>query len=318
MKQFYLLISGLLLLGTGCTPQIYTSATTSYPPRPKESHVILYEEGQNAPPAAEPLGKITVEGSEKNNSYGEIVELAKATTNHFGGNSLSISEHVWPDTYLPRRLIRGQMLLLPDSLYAAICDSESRMPQSAALTYKGSNRFVWNKPRGHTLFLNAGYAFVLTKLFNTRGATGDASRGLDINGGYQWTAPNGLGIGVRYSGYFTSLDYTNNQIHIGLHYIAPEFVLRQEVNDRWTVREAIGVGYAYYRERIDHLSAATSGVGYHLNVGVEYKITRYIGIGVDAGLYSTHFGSMVRWLETDGGYPGILRVSLNGGLRCYF
>lgn len=306
------------LLLASCSPKVYTSASKTYAPRPEGSHVLLYEEDRPVPPAAEPLGKVSVEGTLINNDYAQAVRLASQAVNRTGGNTLRIEAHELPDTYIPRLILQGEMYLLPEPLYASISLSEAQIRPLTPPDAKDNSRLIWDKYRGHTVFFNAGYAFVLTQLFNATDVTGDASRGLDINAGYQWTFESGFGAGLRYSGYFTSLAYYRTKVNIGLHYIAPEFVLRQEFSDRWTVREALGVGYAYYSEQTGPLSSRVSGVGYHLDLSAEYKITRHIGIGIGGGLYSAHFSEMDGWLGTEAANSGIVRISLNGGLRCYF
>lgn len=57
-------------------------------------------------------------------------------------------------------------------------------------------------------------------------------------------------------------------------------------------RRHSGVGYARFSEDIGDISLKYSGFGFHADLGVEYKLTRHIGIGIGAGAYIASFGTM--------------------------
>ena len=112
------------------------------------------------------------------------------------------------------------------------------------------------------------------------------------------------------------------KLKVRLHYFAPEFVLRQEAgrNRRWAFHESVGLGYARYTEQMGSLSGGIGGLGFHVEVGFEYKLAQNVGIGASVGTYGTQFSSMDDAVSqyNDDQKGGISRISLNGGLRFYF
>ena len=113
------------------------------------------------------------------------------------------------------------------------------------------------------------------------------------------------------------------KLKVRLHYFAPEFVLRQEAgrNRRWAFHESVGLGYARYTEQMGSLSGGIGGLGFHVEVGFEYKLTQNAAESGPASELTAH-GS-VRWTTRCREYDddqkgGISRISLNGGLRFYF
>ena len=170
--------------------------------------------------------------------------------------------------------------------------------------------------------LHAGYAFITSDFYLPAGVSGNPKQGLDINAAYQWTSRIGIGFGLRYSGYFTSVMSEGAKLKVRLHYFAPEFVLRQEAgrNRRWAFHESVGLGYARYTEQMGSLSGGIGGLGFHVEVGFEYKLAQNVGIGASVGTYGTRFSSMDDAVSqyNDDQKGGISRISLNGGLRFYF
>lgn len=183
-----------------------------------------------------------------------------------------------------------------------------------------------------TLSLDAGYAFITSKyLLPDEYVSGNPKQGLDIGLSYQWLWNIGLGIGIRYSGYFSSYtqqltpDDGTSALHakdrLRLHYVAPEFVLRQQIGRKWMFHESVGIGYVRYTEQMAGLSMGINGFGIHTTLGVEYKLAKNVGLGFSVNAYSARFRSQDRFIEsyTDNKRKaGITRISLDGGLRFYF
>lgn len=91
-------------------------------------------------------------------------------------------------------------------------------------------------------------------------------------------------------------------------------------NRRWAFHESVGLGYARYTEQMGSLSGGIGGLGFHVEVGFEYKLAQNVGIGASVGTYGTRFSSMDDAVSqyNDDQKGGISRISLNGGLRFYF
>ncbi len=327
-----LLAAVLLLQSVGCAPKIYTSIQKSRPARPEGSPVLVYYISDTLPDRAEVLGRVEIRdnGMSTKCSYPEVLRLAKNEANKAGGNGLILTWHREPTEFGSScHQIAGDILLMPDSIY-----KDSYLRNTAMQAYRAryfsipANTAVTSRPPAEsgttpcTLLVNAGYGFIISNADIVEGVTGNPQQGFDLNAALQWVSRKGLGVGLRYAGYFSSADANGIGFDIRLHYIAPEFVLRQTVGRRgkWAFQEALGVGYARFSEDIGDISLKYSGFGFHADLGVEYKLTRHIGIGIGAGAYIASFGTMeypsAEYAPTDN--AGITRITVNGGLRFYF
>lgn len=183
-----------------------------------------------------------------------------------------------------------------------------------------------------TLSFDAGYAFITSKyLLPDEYVSGNPQQGLDIGLSYQWLWNSGFGLGVRYSGYFSSftLQSTSDdgkysvraKDRLRLHYVAPELVLRQQIGRKWLFHEAVGIGYVRYTEQMAELASGINGFGIHVILGIEYKLAKNVGLGFSVNAYSARFRSQDRFIESYSDKKqkaGITRLSLDGGLRFYF
>ncbi|WP_295940521.1 porin family protein [uncultured Alistipes sp.] len=317
----------------GCSPQIATNIQKSYPARIEGSTVLVYDITDTLPASAELLGDIRIKdtGFSTECNYDQVMNLAKERTNRIGGNGLHLTSHKKPTAFGSScHQIEANMLLIPDSVYTASyfdnIASQSDNQYAGSYTVKTpksetvSSGTVYKTPH-NTLIVNAGYAFITSKMEAVAGSANDLKQGLDINAAYQWTAKSGLGVGLRYSGYFASTDVGyGTKLKLGLHYIAPEFVISQRVGRRWIFRESVGIGYARYTESVSSLSAGINGFGFHVDLGFEYRLSQVVGIGASIGAYSMRFNSaddIMQQYNRDE-KAGISRISLNGGLRFYF
>ena len=325
-----LIAATAMLTATGCTPAIYTNIQKSYPARPEGSTVLVYNLTDTLPSQAEVLGSVEVRdnGLSSNCGFRQVLQLAKDATNNAGGNGLILTWHKEPSAFGSScHQIAASVLLLPDSIYTAfyfdnialqnyrtnLLDIPANTAQKAPLPANSER-----KPCA--IMINAGAAFVLSKTKTAEGVTGNPRRGLDINGAFQWTARSGLGFGLRYSGYFTSAKLDGTKFDIRLHYVGAEFVMRQNLGRKWAFHESIGLGYAQYSETIYKLSMNQAGLGSHVDLGVEYKLSRSVGLGFSIGAYSVSFNTSNYADSESASYKkdGIARLSLDGGLRFYF
>lgn len=124
------------------------------------------------------------------------------------------------------------------------------------------------KTYGILLKTTVASTIIFSKFYVPNGFTGAPKQGWDLNAAYQWI-PRGCGVGVHYSGYFTSITGDAKKLNIGLHYARPEFVMRQQAGRRWIFRESIGLGYARRSERVESLSTGINGYGAHVEVAAE-------------------------------------------------
>ena len=320
-----------LLLTTGCAPSVSTRIQKSYPARIEGSTVLVYTMTDSLPEPTEVLGSVRVKdsGFSINCNYEQVMQLAKNETNKAGGNGLRLTEHKEPTALGSTcHRIAADILLLPDSAYTATYFDNIAVQNARSTIYGYPNNYApqhserkpYIETGRNTFVFNIGYGLITSDYYVPDGVSGNPKQGLDVGVGYQWTSKQGFGFGLRYSGYFSSVESGAAKMKIGLHYFAPEFVLRQDFGRRWLLRESIGIGYARYVEKLGSISAGIGGFGYHMDLGIEYKLSRYVGIGVGIGLYGTRFSSMdeIVGAYSDKEKAGIARINLNGGLRFYF
>lgn len=311
-----------LLLTTGCAPKIYTSLQTRLPARSANAEILVYEPTDTLPSSTEVLGGLLIK-NEKGAArcdYDEAMLLARNETNRAGGNGMHITWHQTPAGPGIGHQLAAEILSLPDSVFRT--DYAANIVRQQALTalfapHARSHRGAQSEYRNN-FFVNAGCAFITSEFLVPYNFDGNPRRGLDINAGYQYTI-RGIGFGLRYSGYYTSGELNREKDRMRLHYFAPEFVLRQALSDRWSINESIGAGYAMYRENFRGVTGKMGGFGYHVNLGIECKIARGLGVNVGAGMYSARFSSMDSLAkEVADKKAGITRISLHGGFRFYF
>lgn len=315
MRKIYistqvLAVAALLLL-TSCSPKIQTSVLKRYPARSEGSPVVVYRLADSValPAETEVLGVVNVEdgGFTTGCSYDKVLQLAKEQVNRHGGNGLYLTWHKEPSALGSScHQLGGEMLLLPDSedSYYNAVELPSQPPKPA-----GKGR--------HAFLLSAGGGFVTSDLYLTPGLSGNPKQGFDANVAYQWVSAKGFGIGVRYSGYFTSVDGFMDKLKMRVHYFAPEFVMRGKIGRDWELHCSAGFGYASYVEKVDMLSASIDGYGSHLDLGVERKLSEHVSLGGGIGLYGTLFKDLDQYNDDDQ-KGGISRISLTAGLRFHF
>lgn len=332
----------LLLAGTGCAPKVYTMLQKSYPARPADAEVQLFYLNDPVPDDAEVLGRVEIrdEGTATNCGYQSVVKLAKEATNRAGGDGLHIVWHLIPSMSGGTcHQIAGDMLRLgnpapvaattpyetttanagqTDSTPAATAGGLVTTPQqrNAAST----SRF---KRTPFTLEINAGYGMIISEMEALSGMEGNPRRGLNLNAALRWASQKQVGAGLRYSGYFSSVQYSDGfiqdeRLKLHVHYIAPELVMRQSIGKRWELHETLGVGYASYGESLRKLKASLNGFGGHLTFGAEYRLSNHFALGLGIAGYRYIFPNQVVLTSETESTQGITLLSINGGLRILF
>lgn len=176
-----------------------------------------------------------------------------------------------------------------------------------------------------TLMVNAGYAFIVSKVEMVDGVTGNPRQGFGLNAALQWASHNGIGAGLRYAGYFSSAKvagtgFDPQRFNIHLHYVGPELVLRQEAGKRWRFHESFGLGYAVYGERLKNVSVRVNGFGVHIDVGAEYRLSKHVAVGLGIADYMSTFPSSEFGLDDidEEKNQSFTYLTINGGLRILF
>ena len=306
-----------LFVLTSCAPKVITDIVKVYPVTTPPENVLLYEVNDTVPNTAEVIGKVSVvdNGASTKSNYDQVMALANKETSKIGGNALALNDNKEPSIWGSScHQIAGMMLNISDTVI------DSYQPNSfieAKEIRTGKERRM--RPTTNTIYANIGYAGIISKYYLPSGASGNPKSGLDWQIGYEWVSKSGFGFGVMYSGYRSSYDISSNTINVGLTYIAPQFVLKQKVSEKWQFRESVGLGYFGYRESLKGESASLSGLGYNFSLGVEYLLSSHVGIGANLGYLG---GSLP---EQDASYnkpkderTGIFRLTFDAGIRFYF
>lgn len=315
VKCLSILFVSLLFLLTGCAPKVMTNISKSYPATVTADKVRVYEVGEPVPASAEVIGNVSVvdNGVSTNCKYEQVVWLAKKETAKVGGNALALIDHRKPSILGSScHQIAGNMLLLSDTTgYRAAFVSDALNVDAGADVEKAP--FQHN-----TFYANIGYAFIVSKYYLPTGGSGNPKNGLDWQVGYDWVARSGFGAGLLYSGYKSSYTYSGLDIKVGLTYIAPQFVMKQTIN-QWVLEEKVGIGYFSYRESIKDLSESLSGVGYNFMLGAEYLFSKHVGVGLNIGYVG---GSLpdrddVSYANEEE-HTGVFRLTFDAGVRFHF
>lgn len=309
-----------LFVLTSCAPKVITDVVKTYPVTTTPEKVRLYEMDDTVPNSAEVIGTVSVvdNGASTKCKYDQVVALAKKETAKYGGNALSLTDHKKPSILGSScHQIAGMMLYLGDSAMV-INDHQPNFFQEAREIRQEKERRM--RPSAHTIYANIGYAWITSKFYLPTGASGNPKNGLDWQIGYEWVSKTGIGCGLMYSGYSSSYDISNNKINVGLTYIAPQFILKQKLSEKWQFREAFGFGYFGYRESLKDESVSLSRFGLNFALGAEYVLSEHVGIGANIGYIGGRLPEQenTSYNQSDDEKAGIFRLTLDAGIRFYF
>ena len=133
----------------------------------------------------------------------------------------------------------------------------------------------------------------------------------------------GFGLNTIYNDtrYFNGLrNNTKKNLALRQFYIGPSVVRRSIISDRWLVEGAFGMGYAYTDGDI---TDGISGVGFMAKGGVEYLLSRHVGIGAELNDVIVLTGFEDEYLKKVfpkdySGMNGTVRFDIALGIRFYF
>lgn len=290
----------------------------NYPETVKAEQIRLFEENDTVPNTAEILGQVAVvtQALSDNCRYDQVLLLAQQETAKNGGNALVITNHITPSLWGSNcHQIAGVMLFLNDTIV-------NKQVPNLFLIAKEQETIRRKKMATptNTIHASIGYAFITSKVYLPQGTSGNPTKGINWQLGYEWISKRGIGAGIVYSGYKSSFRTYDTNCNLFLQYVAPEFLLKQKVSEKWMIRESVGLGYFSYMEKIVGGQAyAMSAMGGHVNLGVEYMLSKNIGMGANLGVITANFGEG----HQNYGYApdesvGIVRIILDAGMRFYF
>ncbi len=323
-NQFVAFILTVFL--ASCSPRVVTQITKRYPPIVKPDSVKVFEIGQKVPNDAQVLGRVDVKngGFTTQGHYNDVVRLAKNEVAKAGGNGLMLTGHSLPGASgSSGHQISGMMLLLnkdkanSDSLRKDLFKGLSSRQEDVEEEKVGaSNLFS----------VGLGYGYMTTNIYDNNYLHGvmPQHNGVDWRIQYEHLFNGRIGLGIIYSGYRSSGQMYGMSDTFTENYIAPMFSARWLFNDVWILKGEFGMGYYRHDERAGngyHLWG--EGVGLNLDAGIEYKVSKHVGLGISAGILS---GIMDKLKDNrNNTYDpdfcddfNITRFNVLAGLRYYF
>jgi len=146
MKNKLLLITGIILFLTSCSPKLTSTMLKTYPPLQYQEEVRVFEINEPAPSNAEKLGTIKVgdSGFSVNCNYTTVLNMTKMEARKVGGNAVKITQHKLPDFVSSCHRITADVLRIDINKFYA----EIREPVDSAMI--GANYAIINvyRPSG--------------------------------------------------------------------------------------------------------------------------------------------------------------------------
>lgn len=163
----------------------------------------------------------------------------------------------------------------------------------------------------HTLSVNGGLGCITSKLYTVDGEKSWLT-GLDVSAEYTCVFSSGYGFGIVAER--SSTDYGGD--YLNQNYIGPEFVMASNMSRKWRGKVCLGGGLATCYD--DYTEETDKGFGLRAGVGIDYKLTNWLGVGAELADYLIFFGGQDHFDWNKGnGIDGIQRFSLTLGLRVY-
>lgn len=183
----------------------------------------------------------------------------------------------------------------------------SSLTASAQLTTETPVR----RTTSHTLSVNGGLGCITSKLYTVDGEKSWLT-GLDVSAEYTCVFSSGYGFGIVAER--SSTDYGGD--YLNQNYIGPEFVMASNMSRKWRGKVCLGGGLATCYD--DYSEETDKGFGLRAGVGIDYKLTNWLGVGAELADYLIFFGGQDHFDWNKGnGIDGIQRFSLTLGLRVY-
>ena len=320
-----MMVAGAMLAGCSSTPRVLTDIDVKLPARETDS-LMIYEEGATVPGQAVTVGTVRVMDGGMTPTYkclySQMLALAVNKTLESGGNGLRIDQHK-----LPSRMgstchqIWGTMLLVPDSLvtedaHTSIGRLEAGKDQELLDMAKESINRLENMKKNpkNVVKVSAGPGWI-TSEFETPYRTYRTKGGFDFTVDYEHLWPTGLGLGVNYLHNSTSFD---EGFDVKMWYLGPSLAMSMKLSEKWRMDVLLGCGLNSYTEKYGPYSETETDLGVMGQLGVEYMLTKRLGLGVQYDLFSVRMDKPEGYQTDKDEFYGIKRLNLLAGLRFYF
>lgn len=174
------------------------------------------------------------------------------------------------------------------------------------------------------LKVSAGPAWITSKMYTSEDSYIRNQPGFECAVSYEYIGRKGWGFTFDLNYNHTSYDYAYAKSYFHLIHLGPG-VIYAYADDHWRYSIELGVGMAYCREKVDtdnniFVYSGNNQVGLGLNsrLGLEYKITKKFGIGVDLNGALLFLKNEVGLRMKDSELYGISHSAIHIGPRFYF
>lgn len=337
----YILLCIIIVVLSGCSPKVFVARTQYYPPLGLLDSIYTLTAEDIAPKNAELIGSIDItdRSYSAQSRFREIIRQAKEETRKMGGNILHITEHIRPG-------INGKSHHQLSGNILRISSPELTITKTPVKNQKNptiDNNITTDKKKLPTfdITVNGGYGYAPT-INPELSYEMKESKNLMDRGGF-WNVifhnypDRNFGWGVNYSGFRMHTTSAQGPVNdwdiMPLYtYIAPQISYKLLFSRNGMLRIDAGIGYMrldYCMHPIGYKAGKLAGntIGYNALIGIEGRIKKHIGIGLDFhAIYSSfkynklkfkdllYFGP--KFSEKDRSKGIILSTTI--GIRYYF
>ena len=164
------------------------------------------------------------------------------------------------------------------------------------------------KPKSttETISFDVGPAWITSKMYTPSGEY-TWKRGLEV--GFEFSRVYSKGYGFGFSVLHNSTSYPEGKVR--LSYVGPSFVYAGFLSNKWRGMAEIGLGYSIFH---DEGSGNESGLGIKYSTGLEYMLSKDIGISVKLRSVTVYFGGKQKDFGGDDDETnGVARLALQIG-----
>jgi hypothetical protein len=289
---FLLIVVGALV---GCSPQVTSELVTEgLSPQPTNK-VMIVGEGESTEDM-QTIGQVTVDGKSESvkSQYGKMLGLAVRETAQKGGNMLVVD-----NSAIDKNLLKGTMghtdSKVIDSLTLSvkrINELEGMLPgrkpkveADAAINNKVEEPETTPKeemePQGIMFKIGAGPMWTTSRLYYTSKDYLTNQRGYGMSLSIASTGDKFWGFGADFYGSRTVVDVPkfsrSGESSYLMMYLGPSVLVVGKIADWMRVDLSLGIGGSYYQDD----GQSTFGFGVRNTIGLEFKVTKTVGIGAD-------------------------------------
>lgn len=325
--------AALLMMGAAlfvaCTPTVNTEILQRYTPLPLDS-VKVYDNPALVPSSATAIGKVRVMGLEqpgiegvraiervglrvsdvRKDANGKVL-MAKVLAADAGGNGLLISNGSEVD-YL-KSYYFGTILRSEDN----VVDNNVVSPAVKAHEYSKEKLSEWVKKHKlpfNIIKVNYGPTWITSRIYTESASYSNLSA---LNFELQYTHLWKTGWGCGFSAFQSHCDINSDYDYNGctnIFYVGPTLTYAYRTDKKWLWTMNYGLGYTSW-----DADDSYSGFAMTFNLGVDYMLTKHLGVGVEVNEYVGAFKAPKGWSkEHKNERYGISQIGLLAGMRWYF